>query len=914
MTNRVRGRPNGPHLRPADPNDPYDHALALPSADVPAYPPQSYILPDPYIAPLHAPPNHPAHAPTDAYYPAASDDDFSSHLNPAASHLHPLYHPAAASLSAASLSAAPFDSSFDNSFGLKRPTASLVNFDQDPTQPSWLERQRPPSRGERRRVQLTHGNWIVDYPVPSAVRNAMDPLVVAQGQPHEFSHLRYSAVTCDPDEFTRANGWGLRASTAFGRQTELLICLTYYNEDRVLLARSLHGVMQNIRDICRSRSSAYWRASEENGQPAWQRIVVSLVFDGIDPCDKETLDLLATVGVYQDGIMKRKVDDRDTVAHLFEYSTQLSVDASLNLVQPRGAHDSDLVPVQLIFCLKQHNAKKINSHRWLFNALARHLQPEVCVLLDVGTKPGPMSIYHLWNAFHNNPHLGGACGEIHAMIRRGTKLINPLVAAQNFEYKISNILDKPLESVFGYVSVLPGAFSAYRYSAICGRPLEQYFHGDHSLAQRLGAKGINGMGIFAKNMFLAEDRILCFELVAKAGDRWTLAYVKPSKAETDVPEHAAELISQRRRWLNGSFAASIYSLVHFYRFYSSGHNPLRLIAFHIQALYNIIQLVYSWFALANLWLAFVIIIQYLPDVLLHNFSRAWVVAFHWVNLVLMWVYGFFVALQFVLALGSRPKGERGLYALSFVVFALLGTYLLGISLWLTVNALTHARPADGDYAHAVFSSTTAVLVASLAAMFGLYTIASILYADPWHMVSSSLQYALVAPSFTNIINVYAFCNLHDVSWGTKGSDKVDALPAVDTTRNSESAPAEAEEYAFTQQEIDARFKDVVARALAPHRPDTHTEPPSIDDSNKKFRTRLLAFWLLCNALLTAVILNLNGYSPNDKLDDEAHQRKLNQQIYFKVILWSTFGLTLVRFIGCVLYWLQRNTTRWFRST
>lgn len=65
--------------------------------------------------------------------------------------------------------------------------------------------------------------------------------------------------------------------------------------------------------------------------------------------------------------------------------------------------------------------------------------------------------------------------------------------------------------------------------------------------------------ISAHHSITAEDRILCFELVAKAGERWTLTYVKPSKAETDVPETAVELIGQRRRWLNGSFAASVVS-------------------------------------------------------------------------------------------------------------------------------------------------------------------------------------------------------------------------------------------------------------------------------------------------------------------------------------------------------------------
>ena len=44
--------------------------------------------------------------------------------------------------------------------------------------------------------------------------------------------------------------------------------------------------------------------------------------------------------------------------------------------------------------------------------------------------------------------------------------------------------------------------------------------------------------------------------------------------------------------------------------------------------------------------------------------RSLCVQTHWVNLVLKWIYLAFLALQFVLALGNRPKGERMAYALT----------------------------------------------------------------------------------------------------------------------------------------------------------------------------------------------------------------------------------------------------------
>lgn len=51
---------------------------------------------------------------------------------------------------------------------------------------------------------------------------------------------------------------------------------------------------------------------------------------------------------------------------------------------------------------------------------------------------------------------------------------------------------------------------------------------------------------------------------------------------------------------------------------------------------------------------------------MHNFQKKNTMVFtssqtHWVNLALKWIYLIFLALQFILALGNRPKGERGLY-------------------------------------------------------------------------------------------------------------------------------------------------------------------------------------------------------------------------------------------------------------
>jgi len=73
-------------------------------------------------------------------------------------------------------------------------------------------------------------------------------------------------------------------------------------------------------------------------------------------------------------------------------------------------------------------------------------------------------------------------------------------------------------------------------------------------------------------MFLAEDRIMCLEILVKAGSNWLLRYVPNSIALTDPPDKLTDLFKQRRRWINGSLFASIHVLNKIFKIWHSKHN------------------------------------------------------------------------------------------------------------------------------------------------------------------------------------------------------------------------------------------------------------------------------------------------------------------------------------------------------
>ncbi|OCH87189.1 glycosyltransferase family 2 protein [Obba rivulosa] len=719
-----------------------------------------------------------------------------------------------------------------------------------------------------------HGNFVFDRKIPAKLREKCPQIMVMpQIAENEFTHVRYSAATCEPDQF-EAKGFTLRQKLpAYARPTKLFIVVTMFNENDVLFCRTMYGVMKNIAHLCDKKVLG------------WEEVVVCIVADGRQKINLRTLDYITTLGAYQRGVAKNAVNEEPVTAHIFEYTTQMAVDAP---PEARGFTDAS-VPVQIIFCLKEKNQKKLNSHRWFFEAFGPVLQPEVCILLDVGTMPGPTAFYHIWRAFNSNPRLGGACGEIVALKgRHWLNLLNPLVGAQNFEYKMSNILDKSLESIFGYISVLPGAFSAYRYSALQNDsngkgPLEKYF-----LAEK------PQQSIFMANMYLAEDRILCWELVSKRSENWVLHYVKSAYAITDVPDTVPELISQRRRWLNGSLFAAVHSIFNFYYIWRSSHSLLRKLWIHIEMIYQFFNLIFAWFALGNYFIAYKILTEALEDPSFHLGN-----AIHIVNIVIEYLYVGLLILSFLLALGNKPQGSKWFYTIAIVGFAMITAYMTFASVFLIIrgveNALHSARPLKPSdlFVNPLFRN----IVVSIFATLGLYVMASLIQLDAWHLVTSFLQYTFMAPSYINVLNVYAFANVHDVSWGTKGDTNVSTdlgvIEAKEKTTIQVPMP--------TEQSLDAAYQEAW-KVRGPRPPEDKPQPDEQaqrEASDRNFRTKyVLLAWALSNALLAAVVV-----TASEKAANSSAEKSVNGYLAF--LLFSIAGLAAFRFLGTVTYMVIR---------
>jgi chitin synthase len=196
---------------------------------------------------------------------------------------------------------------------------------------------------------------------------------------------------------------------------------------------------------------------------------------------------------------------------------------------------------------------------------------------------------------------------------------------------------------------------------------------------------------------------------------------------------------------------------------------MRKLAFFLQLLYTVFNLLFSWFGLANFFLAFDFLLTTMANPKIDPFGGA----SQLIHTVLQYAYAIIMLTVLISCLGNRPQGAAWVYAFIMLFFAVLAGYLMFAAVWLTIRGVEFVvrevnRDKDVSTASVLFGNDTfRDIVLALGSTYGTYIISAILYLDPWHMVTSFVQYIFLVPSFINVLQMYAFCNTHDVSWGTK---------------------------------------------------------------------------------------------------------------------------------------------------
>lgn len=149
------------------------------------------------------------------------------------------------------------------------------------------------------------------------------------------------------------------------------------------------------------------------------------------------------------------------------------------------------------------------------------------------------------------------------------------------------------------------------------------------------------------------------------------------------------------------------------------------------------------------------------------------------------------------------------------------------------------------------------------------------------------------------MNIYSFCNIHDVSWGTKGSVQARDLGSA------KSADNDKENIVTIVPGVSEELNETYLNTLESLRT---LPPPPLEVNNKKrkddsyyafIRTVTVLVWMLTNAILIAIVLEAGGVDTLTSSDSTSISG--NSEIFLTIILWIVAGLAAFRFIGSSVY-------------
>ena len=309
-----------------------------------------------------------------------------------------------------------------------------------------------------------------------------------------------------------------------------VVCITLYNEPFELLRNSLAALLLSIG----SQRSAPAQAAT--------RSCVVIIADGRNRIDLKIMEFFSEVGIINTG---RSFSALGETVHL-SHKPICEVMASL------GAAEDLAGEIDFAICVKDENRGKLHSHAVFFQWICPELRPELCYQLDAGTVVEAGAMSNLVAYMDDRPDVAATASRI--LTPTPDSSASTLSIWQYMDFVMQKAVTWPTEVASGYLSVIPGQFCVFRWSAVSAPSSDS--DGTRLLDTYL--RGLNAIAPLERVMFLAEDRVFGNEIVLAQDKSWRIGYCPAAEATTDACDTFGELLRQRRRWQNSALAVRLW--------------------------------------------------------------------------------------------------------------------------------------------------------------------------------------------------------------------------------------------------------------------------------------------------------------------------------------------------------------------
>jgi cellulose synthase/poly-beta-1,6-N-acetylglucosamine synthase-like glycosyltransferase len=334
-----------------------------------------------------------------------------------------------------------------------------------------------------------------------------------------------------------AGAFALCVGSAYShRRVTNAICVTVYNETDAALRATLRSVLLALRH-------SYFHV----GSGA-SRSLICILVDGRAQMHPSLRGWLKQVQLTLDAPQKfANLDVHDTSHHAD--TLMRAIDPAL----PKPAAEC-MLKADVMVCIKHENMGKLESHALFFRDICTAIQPEFCYQIDAGTTVADDAVSRMIRRMDTTLDIGAIAPRVMPVVPAPTA--SPLQNWQFYDFALHKAVYWPLESMTGFLSVVPGQTCVFRW-----RALKRHDDDDRKPDPvHIYLRGLHTSEAVERVMYLAEDRIIGAEIVMTGDQNWTLDYLPEAAATTDACTTYPELFRQRRRWINSAAACRLWLL------------------------------------------------------------------------------------------------------------------------------------------------------------------------------------------------------------------------------------------------------------------------------------------------------------------------------------------------------------------